>query len=564
MRWYVAVALTATLAFAGCTSSHSSAPSTPAASSAPATAAAASSIASSAAAANPWAGCDSASPQQTLTVAMSGDDPTLDPMFSNNQISNEINYNVEDQFFKYGTKPGPNGIPIYDVSNITGWSVQSWQWSPDGKSITLNLRQGSLFHHTSNPVTASDFIYWFNRAKGTNAGGEFNLSIGRVTSWSQTGLYQIQVDFSVPFSPFFYYLFRDQSQAPLDSKVIQAQATTGDQWATKFVAGQDLGSGAYYVEKWDRGVEMDLCANPVYWNSQPYFKRVVLKIVPNESDRVLLLKQGAVDIAETLSIDSLNSLRGTSGVNVLSEPTRDQVDLGFNNQMAPFTNKSVRQALAYATPYQEIVQSIYNGQAQITKGPIPVGGLYFNGSYDPYSFDLAKAKQLLTQAGYGNGLNFTVSLQSGDATLEKLAVLLQTTFKQIGVNMAIQEQTPAVFAQGQAAHTQQAWIRDLLWYVDDPAYVAQGFFKSGGCCDWTNYNNPAINQLADQMGSLQNTGPDQATKTQLANQYQQIIDEDVPLIYLTQTNFQLAMRSDIAGYVQGPDNILWYYPLTRK
>jgi len=224
----------------------------------------------------------------------------------------------------------------------------------------------------------------------------------------------------------------------------------------------------------------------------------------------------------------------------------------------------VRQALAYATPYSSIVQSIYNGQAQLSKGPIPVGGQYFDASSYPYTTDLTKAKQLLTQAGMANGFDFTVSIQSGDSQVADLAVLLQSSYKQIGVNMTIQQQTPAVFAQAINAHTQQAWIRDMLSYVDDPGYIGYGFYTSKGCCDWANYQDTSVTQLVTQMRALQNTGADQQKKQQLAGQFQQAINLAVPVVNLAQTNFQLAMRSDISGYVQGPDNLISYLTLTRK
>jgi peptide/nickel transport system substrate-binding protein len=565
----LALITVAAIVVASCSSTNSTPTAPAAAGTAPATTVTASAVAGTAAAtavALPtgpytWGGCDSVPPQQTLTIAMPGDDPTLDPHFSQNQISNEVNYNINDQFVRYGTKPGANGVPVFDPTNILGWSAGSWQWSTDGTTLTLNVRPGQVFHGSGNPVTAADFVYFLNRAQAIHPS---NVTLAGLTAAKQTSTNQLELTFSKPFSPLFFFLFRDQQEAPLDSLVMKANATTDDPWSKTYAAAHDQGSGPYYVASWNRGVEMDLCANPAYQNGQPYFKRVVLKVVPSDANRVLLLKQGSVDIAETLTLDDTAGLQNASGVQVISEPTRDQMDLGFNNQTAPFNNVLVRQALAYATPYPSIVQSIYNGQAQLSKGPIPVGGQYFNGSSYPYTYDLTKAKQLLTQAGMANGFDFTVSIMSGDTQVANLAVLLQSTYKQIGVNMQIQQQTPAVFAQAITAHTQQAWIRDVLSYVDDPAYIGFGFYTSKGCCNWANYQDTSVAQLVTQMLGLQNTGADQQTKQQLTDQFQQTINAAVPMVNLAQTNFQLAMRSDISGYVQGPDNLISYMTLTRK
>ena len=107
----LALTTAAALIVAGCSSnSPTTAPATAGPSAAEPTAAGP--TASGTSAAFGWGSCDSVPAQQTLTIAMPGDVPTLDPHFSNNQISNEVNYNINDQFFRYGTKPGGNGVPV--------------------------------------------------------------------------------------------------------------------------------------------------------------------------------------------------------------------------------------------------------------------------------------------------------------------------------------------------------------------------------------------------------------------------------------------------------------------
>ena len=402
--------------------------------------------------------CGDVSPLETLTVAMDGDIETIDPMFSHFQKANEVNYNIEDQFFRYGTAPAATGTETYVTTDIQGSSIESWDMAEDGLSVVLNIRDGMTFHGTGNPVTADDFIYWFDRAVGTESGGLWNINTGNIESWEKTGPLQIALTFKDK-SPYFFYLFRDQSQAPMDMLAITENATDDDPWATKWVAGNDAGSGEYMIESWTPGQEMVLCANPDYWAGQPYFKRVVLKFIPSEADRVLLLTQGEVDIAQTLSVDALNNIRDMPGVGVISEPTRNQIIMGLNNNTAPFDNKLVRQAMSYAVPYEAIIDGVYGGQAQLSKGPIPVGGQYYDESLWPYDTDIEKAKALLAEAGYADGFSFQTHISTGDASIEQLAVFLQTALKEIGVDMQIQQDTAAVFAEGQDARTQQSWIR---------------------------------------------------------------------------------------------------------
>jgi len=499
--------------------------------------------------------------EPTLTIAIPSDIETLDPPFSRFQRSNETNYNIYDQFFRYAYTDTGKGYGLYDVNKIEGEAIESWKLSDDYKSIVLKVRENK-FSHTGNPVTADDIVYWFQRAFGTDSGTKFNAVTSNVNSMDQvkkTGPMEVTIQFAKP-SPWFFYLFRDQSQAPQDSVEIAKHVTSDDPWASKWLAKNDASSGEYFVESWEPGVQMVLKANPNYWAKPPaFFRKVVLKVVPSSANRALLLQQGAVDIASDLSTDELDSLRGSQGVNVLSIPTRNQMILGFNVTKPPFDNVKVRQALTYAAPYKKIVDGVFKGRAQVSEGPVPVGGQLHDKSLWTFSEDVDKAKALLKEAGMEKGFEFTLDISEGVPVQEQIAVLLQDSFSKIGVTMKINKQTSAAFAEGLGKLTHQAWMRDLLWYVDDPGYTGVLFFKTGAVVNWTGYSNKDVDKLIDEMVVT----VDPAKKKELATQYQKLTIADAPALYLGEMPFEIAMRADIEGYVQLPDNLLWYYPLKR-
>ena len=88
----------------------------------------------------------------------------LYPPFSQFQRSNEVNYNILDQFFRYGWNDTGKGYSIADTGNIEGSAFESWDWSDDKRSLTLTLRKGANFNSTGNSVTSADVLYWFERA----------------------------------------------------------------------------------------------------------------------------------------------------------------------------------------------------------------------------------------------------------------------------------------------------------------------------------------------------------------------------------------------------------------
>jgi peptide/nickel transport system substrate-binding protein len=502
---------------------------------------------------------------RTLTIAIAGDIETVDPAFSHFQRSNEVNYNIYDQFFQYGTTDSGEGYQIYDVDTIEGRSIESWEMSEDGRSITLNVRPGMKFNKTGNPVTAEDFRYWFERSFGAEAPSLFSIQTAKIPDIAAVearGDDQLVIRFAEP-SPLFFYLFRDQAQAPPDSKELAEHATAEDEWATRWATKNDAGSGPFFIERWEPGVQLVLRANEDYWAGAPYFDRVVLKIVPSSSQRVLLLQEGTVDIAQELSIDELDRLRQAEGVKVLSAPTRNQIMVGLNNTQEPFDDPRVRQALAYAVPYDEIVDSVYRGNAQTPDSVIPKTGRFHTEGLWPYTYDLDKARALLEEAGVGDGFSMNLAVQSGNPTFEELAVVIQSEFKKIGVDVQIDKQSAAVFAKGLDDRSHQAWLRDLLFYVDDPGYAGELTYKSEAVLNWVNYTNKRVDELITQMGQLWRP-EDDAAKQELADEYQRILNEEIPALILVQTNFDVAMRDDIEGYVQNPDNLLFYYPLRRS
>jgi peptide/nickel transport system substrate-binding protein len=237
--------------------------------------------------------------------------------------------------------------------------------------------------------------------------------------------------------------------------------------------------------------------------------------------------------------------------------------VGLNNKMKPFNNRLVRQALAYAVPYREIVSAVYKGHGLVPDSPIPITGRFHQSGMWPYTFNLAKAKQLLARAGYKSGFTMNLDLQSGNPTFDEMAVILQSTFAKIGVKVNINKQPAAVFANGLDKRTHQAWLRDLLFYVDDPGYAGDLFYKSTAVLNWAAYKNPTVDSLITRMDALWRPS-DYSRKMQLARQYQRIVANDVPALVLVQTNFELALRKTIQGYVQQPDNLLYYYPLRRS
>jgi peptide/nickel transport system substrate-binding protein len=192
-----------------------------------------------------------------------------------------------------------------------------------------------------------------------------------------------------------------------------------------------------------------------------------------------------------------------------------------------------------------------------------VKGQFHDGTLWPYTTDLEKASVLLAQAGYPKGFRFTLAFAAGDPITLELAVLLQSSFRKIGVSMDLDTEMAAVFAERLDKRSHQAWLRDYLFYVDDPGYMGVLFYQSSAPQNWVAYRNPELDRLFDQINTLWRPA-DRQQKEQLCREVQKLIIADAPVLFLAEANFNLAMRDNIEGYVQGPDNLLQYAPLRRR
>jgi peptide/nickel transport system substrate-binding protein len=496
----------------------------------------------------------------TLILAIPGDVETIDPPFGAATRANETLKNLYDPMVLYKNVDSGEGYARSTATEFEPALVESWEISDDGLTVVLNLREGVTFPMTGNELTAEDLYYKFERAFGVQAGTAWLFGVIGIKDISQveiTGPYQVTISLENP-SPIFFNLLRDQDGGLVDSEAVKAHATDDDPWANKWMAKNYAGAGEYILESWIPGVEFVMTANPQYWGGEPYFRKVILKIVPSSTDRALLLQQGAVDIAADLSIDEMQSIKDSEGVKILSIPSREHIGLGLNNAMEPFTDPKVRQALAYAVPYETIVNDLYQGEAGMPMGIMPGASEWHTVDW-PYTHDPEKAKELLADAGYPDGFEFTLAIQQGIATMEEIAVVLQDAFRDIGVDMKIEKQAAAIFQEHMAKKEQPAFVRPLLSYVDDPYYDLFLFYETGQVVNWMNYSNPRIDEITAEIGAT----IDQDKRRELSTEAQQILTDEVAAVYLAETNRMIATRDDIEGWVVDPDPLLKYWPLFR-
>ena len=499
---------------------------------------------------------------RTLRIAVSGDLPSIDPIFGQNTLTNMVLKNIYAQFLFYEPPAGELGeFALAITDNRIGRAVERMEYSDDRRVITMHIRQGTTFPATGNPMTADDFIWFYERAFCAKASTMFNSNSYGVLSTDQVEKiddYTIRVTVEQP-SPIIENQLRAQVAVILDSKAIIPNITEDDPCGNEWIAQNYSGHGVYGLAEWDRGQRIVFEANPAWGWDEPYFDRVELLVIPDASNRILLLERGEVDMAMDLDERQLARLDESGTANVLKIPGRRTLRLVLNNEAPPFDNRMVRQALNYAVPHETILNDILQGTGVHLATPVSPNSTYYQdfnfGDLQKYSYDLDKARALLAEAGLADGFEFTLMIPQGNPLVDEIATFLRSEYQKIGVTMDIEKATGAVLAQAMGEATGDAYLRG--WFndfVDEPFFHFNLWWRTKSVINWTQYTNPRIDEIVEGLKAV----TDRAGQEPLAREAMEIIVNDAPEVWIAGGATQVALAQGLLGYVHEPDELpIW-------
>jgi peptide/nickel transport system substrate-binding protein len=409
----------------------------------------------------------------------------------------------------------PNKVPGFwiantDQSTLQPGIIQSCTLAPDGSKVTMVLRQGVKSAY-ENEFTTADITWGLQRSVADKFIGAFFMGVGGapdISQWKAVDKYTEEVDQAngksmVNLCPLLAHLGAAPSWI-MDSTETKKHITASDPWATQWINHAGAWYGAYYITNWESGVQVVLQANPNYYLGEPPIKKIIYQVVPQSSDRISLLKAGKVDLIEGISPTEAQALDGQAGVRPIAVQSNKQFFAFMNDSQAPFNNVLVRQALNYAIDRQTIATSIYQGLAVPYEGWLPVT---YSG-YQPftnYDYNLQKAKDLLTQAGYPNGFSATLSYSSGSPEESQVAVAWQTSLAQIGVNLTLKQLTPDAISTmvvgGTATNFTFAFWEDAP-FLPDPVFSLQLWYQSTANARWYHFVDPKIDADVQTCGNM--------------------------------------------------------------
>jgi len=495
-----------------------------------------------------WSPARAQSRQETLLIVSESGPNNLDIHgVGTNVPGYECSWNCYDRLISHEMK-SVNGVPYYNRDKYTPELAEDM--SIGDMSATFKLRKDAVFQD-GTPVTAKDVKWSLDRAVTVGGFPTFQMKAGSLEKPEQFVVVDdrtVRIDF----------IRKDRLTVPdlavvvpcvLNSGLVKKNANANDPWGLEYVKQNTAGSGAYRVAKWTPGTEVVFERNDKWTGGPlPKVRRVILRMVPSAGNRRALLERGDADISYDLPNKDFSELKSNGKLSIVSVPYSNGVQyIGMNVTKPPFDNLKVRQAVAYAIPYDKIMENAMykrstamwgdkDNKATGVSWPQPTG----------YKYDIVKARALMKEAGMENGFETTLSFDLGGATVgEPACVLLVESLALIGIKAKI-EKGPGANWRAQLLKKDMPLILNRFGgWLNYPEYFFFWCYHSQDAVFNTmSYKNPEMDKLIE--AARFDTDP---------KKYQQdvygFIDmafEDVPRVPLAQPNFDVAMQKTIKGY----------------
>src|SRR3984957_792161 len=445
----------------------------------------------------------------TLTVAWDSDIDSLDPHVFKSVGGYAVEANIYDSVVGGKVRPveGKPGLFRSQPNEFEGGIAESWSFEEGGKTIVLKVRPNMKFP-SGRPIDAASLKYGLDRA--LLSPGYMRFVMPRILQISKAEDIVVRDPMTVAINmkgatpqPMVLNLLSLMNVTVLDPDLVKPNATEKDPWAADWAKRNAAGSGPYALTTNTPGVEVVLEASKDHWMGAPQFQKIVFKFVPNEADRVLLLKRKAIDMVigrPGLSPRNVKSLENEAGLKIVTVPDTTCHWLCMNSQKEPFNNVKVRQAINYAIPIQAIIPSVLYGYGSEMKSPVPSLTPGYDASLSPYQYNIEKAKALMSEAGFGKTpINVDLAVRVGWQPHEQAAVWIQTELEKIGFKVNITKETDATFRQVASKGDHQLSIESWQSWINDPIYHL--FFNFHSTAKGTNtsfYSNPAVDKLLDE------------------------------------------------------------------
>ena len=499
--------------------------------------------------------CKQESPQKSnrVIIGLTSDINTLSPLFALSLDEGSISELLFISLIQ------PDWNKDESKLEIKPMFAKSWEWNKDSTSITFKLRDDVKWSD-GEKCTAEDVVFSFDvysdpevqsRLYGTfeDFYVDKNQHIDLKKTFEILSPYELKINFLSKSNPNLFYL-----AVPIVPKHIYEKTTRKD-FSTAKQNLAPVSNGPFMLSQWEKNQAIILKANKNSFLYNPdNISELNFKVIPDYNSRLTQLKNGEIDLMDLIRPDDVPELKHAKNINIIPVKGREYDYIGWNNidpaafnkNKAELPNKffgsvKVRKALTYAINRKEILDNYLNDFGELAVSPItPIFKSAIDTSIGPYPYDVKKAKELLAEEGWQdrnndgildkNGIkfSFTLDIPSGNPRREFASTVVKNNFKEIGIEMNVEQLEMGVFLDNVFGKKVNAWMAS--WYVPIPIDLKPYWYSDLETTpmNLAGYQNKNVDKLLDEMEKKVS----EKKLNDLYFRFQQILHKDEPVTFL--------------------------------
>ena len=456
-----------------------------------------------------------------ISIAMKADPKTLDPQKSIDTMSNKSITLIYDTL-----------LDLDENLNLKPNLAESWE-RLDDCNVVFHLKKGVKFHN-GEELKAEDVKFTLERAASSPQTLYLFKPITKVTVIDD---YTVQVTTDKPFGALLNNLAAVQGGIVSKKAVLEY----GDDYVN-----HPVGTGQYKLKEWLPGNRIVFEGFKDAYQGAPNFEELTYLTIPEVSNRMIALETGEVDVAFDIGIMDKETIENSNNLELVEVESPALLYLGFDQTNPIYQNKKLREAIAYAIDNQTFVDVVFRGSAVAGDSPLPKASPAYNGNVKKYNQDIEKAKKLLAEAGYPNGLDIELWCMD-DGPRVDMCVIIQDQLKKIGINVEIKIFEFGAYVSKTALPNKELYF--LSWNSSGDGDVAlYPLFHSsqhGAPGNRSFYSNKEVDKLLDKA----RVSVDEEERKSLYKEVQNILQEDLAIYALAYPKINLAKNKELKSLI---------------